>query len=661
MVYFILYEEFVDNLPEVFKKQIISGYQLKEKNMGLTEKGLKKAEININNMKSVLTGEGCIRQGDQTVFRCKAEPESEVELVLFSPKSGKELQRCKMDPDPAFGSIRSVSFFNVPEGCTYLYEIDGKSYKDPYARSFHKGIPMVPGEEISFENKFLMIPPEELMIYKLHVRGFTMKAAGIGRKKGTFAGLSMMIPYISKLGFNAVELMPAYEFDETLKVQPYQTELIPSDEKGQGRVSHAAKALKNYWGYAEKNFYFAPKEAYTYGNSPCSEMREMVRLFHEAGIEVILEIYIPYGTDIFLIHDALRMWRLYYGIDGFHLVGQLPFTELASDPLLGTAKLFYDYPDTWKIFGGDIPKMRHIYTYNDEFQSNVRALLKSDESQTGAFAAHFRENPSYTQAVHFTANNNGFTLYDSVSYDWKHNEENGENNADGSNANFSWNCGAEGPCRKKTVRNLRARQVRNALLCTFLSQAVPLLYAGDEGYNTQNGNNNAYALDQTTGWTDWHQTKEAKYLREFTAKLIAFRKKHPIFHMKKELRGNDYRSYGIPDISFHDENAWVCSFENNSRTLAILLNGRYTLEEGKEEDDLFYAAFNAYWDKHSFALPVLPEGYAWHPAIDSSAEPGREFAEETASPLEDQRMYISEPRSVVILCGRKTITDTKEN
>ncbi len=628
--------------------------------MGLTEKGLKKAENHCHDIKAILTGDGCRRQGNETVFRCKAEPGSEVELVVYSPKGKKELHRCPIEADPSFGTMRSVTLLDVPKGSTYLFEIDGKTYKDPYAWSFHSGRPMVPDEETSFENKFLMIPPEELMIYKLHVRGFTMKAAGVGKKKGTFAGLAMMIPYISKLGFNAVELMPAYEFDETLKVQPYQTELIVSDEEGRSRVSHSAKALKNYWGYAEKNFYFAPKESYTYGDSPSAEMKEMVRLFHEAGIEVILEIYIPYGTDIFLIHDALRMWRLFFGIDGFHLVGQLPFTELASDPVLGTAKLFYDYPDTWNLFGGDIPKMRHIYTYNDEFQRNVRALLKSDEGQTEAFAAHFRENPSYAQAVHFTANNNGFTLYDSVSYDWKHNEENGENNADGSNANFSWNCGAEGPCRKKAVKTLRARQVRNALMYTFLSQAVPLLYAGDEGYNTQNGNNNAYALDQSTGWTDWHQTKEAKYLREFTEKLIAFRKNHPIFHMKKELRGNDYRSYGIPDISFHDENAWVCSFENGSRTLAILLNGRYTLEEGKEEDDVFYAAFNALWEKHSFALPELPKGYAWYPAIDSSAEPGEEFADETASPLEDQKMYEQGPRSVVILRGKKMPIDLKE-
>ena len=130
--------------------------------------------------------------------------------------------------------------------------------------------------------------------------------------------------------------------------------------------------------------------------------------------------------------------------------------------------------------------------------------------------------------------------------------------------------------------------------------------------------------------------------------------------MKKELRGNDYRSYGIPDISFHDENAWVCSFENGSRTLAILLNGRYTLEEGKEEDDVFYAAFNALWEKHSFALPELPKGYAWYPAIDSSAEPGEEFADETASPLEDQKMYEQGPRSVVILRGKKMPIDLKE-
>ena len=251
------------------------------------------------------------------------------------------------------------------------------------------------------------------------------------------------------------------------------------------------------------------------------------------------------------------------------------------------------------------------------------------------------------------ADTGGFTLLDSVSYDWKHNEANGEGNQDGTAFNYSWNCGVEGPSRKKNVRQLRLRQLRNALLYVFLAQGIPMLRAGDEGLNTQGGNNNAYASDDAVGWVDWNTGRDVEALRAFVRTLTAFRKKHRILHMPSELKGMDYKSLGYPDISFHDSKAWVCSFENVTRTLAVLLAGLYTQTESGECDDFFYAAYNAYWEPHKFALPQLPRDFAWYPAIDTSKALGVEFFDENAAPLPDQKFCEAGQRSVLVCIGRR--------
>src|SRR5699024_172274 len=145
---------------------------------------------------------------------------------------------------------------------------------------------------------------------------------------------------------------------------------------------------------------------------------------------------------------------------------------------------------------------------------------------------------------------------DLVSYDYRHNEENGEANRDGTGYNYSWNCGAEGPTRRTAILELRRRQMRNAVLLLMLSQGTPLLLGGDEFGNSQGGNNNAYCQDNATGWTDWSSARKFAGFTEFVKSVIRFRKAHPILHMPCELRATDYRSLGWPEISFHSERAW---------------------------------------------------------------------------------------------------------
>lgn len=579
-----------------------------------------------------------------------AVPEgAEAALILTDPAHETVvLDRIDLPADERTGLVSAVYLEGAaPEDFGYYYEVDGKPAVDPYAAEIRKGVCRVIREDYDWQGaKEPMHRLTDLMIYKLHVRGFTKKLKTV-RAKGTFAGVAEQIPYLKELGFNAVELMPVYDFDETLRVQPFSN--AKTDESGKAK----AVALKNYWGYAEKNHFFAPKASYAYTADPVTELREMVKALHMAGIEVILEMYFPEGTEPFMAMHAIRFWKTAYRVDGFHFIGAgVPVRAIVRDPLFANTCLMFEYADVTRFLGPNVPKRRNILICNDDFEHTARALLKGDEGQTGDFAQKLRCNPPTHAFAHYMANVNGFTLFDSVSYDRRHNEANGEDNCDGTSWNYSWNCGVEGPSRKKNVRQLRLRQVRNALLYTFLAQGVPLLYAGDESLNTQNGNNNAYASNDSVGWTDWGTGKDAEDLRSFVKALTAFRKAHPIFHMEGELRGTDYRSLGCPDISFHDEKAWVCSFENVARTLAVMYNGRYTREEGLPEDDFFYVAYNAYWDAHPFALPTLPAGYKWYPAIRTGAPAGEEFAGKDALPCDDQKYCEAPPRSVTVLIGK---------
>lgn len=576
-------------------------------------------------------------------------PEGQEAALVLADRKGRERERIPLPEAFREGEVAAVYVQGLEASSFgYYYEIGGKRTPDPAAR-------MIRDDGLCFavdpaypwpDERKADIRPEELIIYKLHVRGFTKKAPGdLIRHRGTFAGVEEALPYILDLGFTAIELMPVYDFDPELKIQPFSSNLAS--------VNGKARALpaRNYWGYSEKSRYFAPKASYAAGADPVAELRSMVHACHEAGIAVFMEMYFPGGTDPFFAMQVVRWWRSAYRMDGFHFIGDgTPYTSLVRDPLLAKTALFFERVDSHYIYGSRIPGTRHILEYNEDFMHTGRRLLKGDEGQMGDFAWCIRRNPATNGRVNYMANVNGFTLMDAVSYDWKHNEENGEGNQDGPVNNDSWNCGTEGPTRKKAVRSLRLRQVRNALAYVFLSQSTPLILAGDECGNTQKGNNNAYSSDNPTGWTDWNRTKEGEELRLFVKELIALRKAHPILHMAKELKGTDYRSAGFPDISFHDSEPWTCSFENSSRTLAVMYCGLYTREEKGCADDFLYAAFNAGWDEHEFALPALPASYRWFKDIDTAEAPSPDGISGTGL-LADQRIFTAAPRSVVVIRG----------
>lgn len=534
----------------------------------------------------------------------------------------------------------------------YEYEADGVTVPDPYGRNFTNrdiwgdlsqiGLPMrtrfLTGTFDWEGDRPLEQPFEDMVVYHLHIRGFTMHASSKVKERGTYFGAAEKIPYLKELGITAVELMPVLEFEEVM---------VPSYEKGDPYGKPEPTGKLNYWGYTP-SFLFAPKAAYASGKdkNPEQEFKGFVKACHRAGIEVILEIYYSEQKVSFtdLIH-CLRFWVMEYHVDGFHFVGGALPKEAASDPFLSRTKLF---ARDWghSLDGSEC----HLAEYHDGFLVDMRRYLKGDEDQLGRLVYHLTHKPEKGAVIHYMTNTNGFTMMDLVSYDRKHNEENGEGNRDGNSYNHSWNCGTEGTTRSKKIIALRHKQIRNAFTMMFLCQGVPLILSGDEFGNSQKGNNNAYCQDNEVSWLNWNLLKRNHDIYDYLKALIRFRKEHRVFHMKKPLRGMDYLSYGLPDISYHGKEAWRTDFETYGRSLGVLYCGQYTKDEDGTGDDFFYTAYNMDWEYSDFALPNLPKGKSWYLSVDT--EKGIVHQSGKEEKLEDQKGCKVPPRCIWILIGR---------
>ncbi len=556
----------------------------------------------------------------------------------------------------------------------YLYEVDGANMPDPYAgyvtgRDQWGKRPQPLSElrcGICIQNFSWgddappRIPYSDLILYQLHVRGYTRHSSSKVRYKGTYRGLVEKIPYMKELGINGVMLLPAYEFDEVVSGE------IPGVfEAGRKDTGDSAeqeqKVRLNYWGYgADMPFYFAPKASYaSKGACPSTEFKEMVRAFHANGIEVLMDIYFLPGTNLILMMDCLRDWVLKYHIDGFRVNQEvMPSLSLASDPILSGVKILGSYWDMRMLHDAGIREQKDtLAEYNESFLVNARRFLKSDEGMVERAAESFAKNAWDHSIVNFITHVNGFTLLDLVSYDIKHNEENGESNRDGTEYNYSWNCGVEGKTRKKMVLDRRMVQIRNAFIMLLTSQSAPMILAGDEFGNTQYGNNNAYCQDNQTTWLQWNETKMSKEIFEFVQKLIRFRKSFSVLHQNKPLRMVDYLSCGMPDLSIHGIQAWRADFSNYSRMLAMLYYGAYA--EG-EDNRSVYVIYNMFWEARAFDLPNLPNHGKWKVIIDSY---DNRFDESLLAPRKKktgrkrrkaegqtqyQRKTVVPPRSVVV-------------
>ncbi|KLU73930.1 MAG: hypothetical protein RHS_0025 [Robinsoniella sp. RHS] len=608
---------------------------------------------------------GVTKEEDGINFAVAVAGSHEVKLVLYKKGSPHIAQEIPFPKEHLIGDILAIKVCGLRwSEYEYNYWSDGQIFQDPYAQlivgreHFGEAVSLEDGDTIrcgfAFETYDWMedtnpqIPYQEIISYQLHVRGFTRHNGSKVRHKGTFLGLQEKIPYLRELGINQVKLMPAYEFDEIKKLHAQMSMSYEMRQEEMPRV--------NYWGYEAGN-YFAPKKSYGASKDVIREFKDLVRTMHANGMEVIMEFYFPNQINSRLIMDCLTFWVTNYHIDGFHILAdQVLCNMLAKDPLLSRTKIMAVYFPTEEFYSEPpFPEYENLAECNDGFLIDIRRFLKGDEDQLNQFTYRIRRNPAGRGIINYITNHDGFTLMDLVSYDEKHNEANGEQNRDGSSYNYSWNCGVEGKSRKKKILDLRMKQIRNAFLLLLLSQGTPMLLAGDEIGNSQEGNNNPYCQDNEISWVDWNLNKKNQEILQFVKDVIAFRKRHKILHMPYELRVMDTVSCGYPDVSYHGSRAWYGAFEHTNRQVGVMYCGFYA-----GEDIFLYTAYNMHWVEHEFALPHLPENLDWYTAIDTGKSDGNCVYEEGSEPLlEVQNIFTVLPRTIVVLIGRAKEKDKK--
>lgn len=582
-------------------------------------------------------------------------------ILLYEGESSEPV-RIDFSEDMRTGSVYHCILSGVsPHNHTYLFHEDGKPVTDVWAKRLvgHRlfGEEHAGAKEKDALKACAFVPErfdwrgdkrpgtayEDSVYYGMHVRGFTKDPSSRIQEAGTFAGVQKKIPYLKKLGVTGIVLQPVYEFEECMKQPEPRT---VSDVVI--RQPDEAKMRLNYWGYMP-GYYLAPKNAYAYGEDAVSELKTLVRQLHKNDLEVILQFYFEPSMPAFRIRDILLYWVNSYHIDGFELLGaSIPLKEIAVEPGLSDTKLWSEWfpreeieevkkgrlsfriPEADKGFPEKktaSDQKRYLACTGREYPDTIRRFLKGDGGMLQQFLHCQRKNPDNCGQINYLAAYHGFRLADLVSYEKKHNEANGEDNRDGENENYSWNCGIEGETRKKGILALRMKLMKNALVMLFTAQGTPLIFMGDEWGKSSGGNNNPYCQDNEITWQKWNLKKVQKELLAFTTQMISLRKAHGVMHQKEPLRQMDYLSCGCPDLSYHGHEAWRTSMDYQMRHIGVMLCGKYCVLNQKE-DNCLYMAYNMHWEPHDFALPKLFKDRRWKLLLETETEKNAEIKAE---------------------------------
>lgn len=545
----------------------------------------------------------------------------------------------------------------------------------------------VVGEDFDWGDKVQEdIPMEDLIIYELHTRGFTKDESSDVACPGTFEGIREKIPYLKDLGINAVELMPVFEFDETRGSREVGGKHL-LDYWGYNPISF----------FAPNTSYASKKEYNHEGDELKSLVRELHANKIEVILDVVFnhtaegneegpfisfkgfdnrvyymltaegEYYNFSGCGNTLncnhpvvqnmILDCLRYWVVEYRIDGFRfdlasILGRSeegeplkkpPILErLAFDPVLGKVKLIAEAWDAGGLYQvGTFPSWNRWSEWNGKYRDDLRRFLKGDlgmvpavmDRIAGSRDLYGASGRGYDASVNFITCHDGFTLWDLYSYNCKHNEENGWGNQDGSDENYSWNCGAEGETQDEQILSLRKKLVKNAAALLLVSKGVPMILAGDEFCNTQFGNNNPYCQDNKISWLNWNRKKDFEDVYEHFRRMIRFRKEHQV--LKSDVKP---AACHFPKVSFHGVLPWQSDESSGSRVLGIMFAGR---NREDTRDEIVYIGMNMHWESHVIKVPSLPDGYQWSLKINTAVCAQSE-------PLSED-CYEMEGRSVLIL------------
>ena len=641
------------------------------------------------------------------------------ELLLFHRKAEEPYAVIPFPESYRIGFCYSMIVFDLDiEEFEYAYRLDGpydekkglrfdknKILLDPYARAVtgqsqwghvnnaqHGYRARVVQSNFDWgDQRHHSIPIEDLIIYELHVRGFTMDESSGVKHHGTFEGLREKIPYLKELGVNAVELMPIFEFDEMRDVR-----LIDENE------------LIDFWGYNPVSF-FAPNTSYCSSmeyNREGLELKTLIKDLHDNGIEVILDVvfnhtaegnefgpcfsFKGFDNNIYymltpdghyynfsgcgntlncnhpvvrdMILECLRYWVIEYRVDGFRFdlasilgrnddgtpLSQPPLLRsLAFDSILGNVKLIAEAWDAGGLYQvGSFPSWKRWAEWNGRYRDDMRRFLKGDDFLAQTAAARITGSPDLydpayrggNASINFLTCHDGFTLYDLYSYNQKHNEANGWGNTDGADDNNSWNCGVEGETDDPAILALRKRLMKNACAVLLCSRGTPMFLSGDEFADTRYGNNNPYCQDNLISWLDWSLLKKNKDLFDFFQYMIQFRKDHPV--IRKDLEP----SYlGVPAMSTHGLTPDETNFSGDSHVVCVRFAG---YNEATQKEDLVYLAVNSGWFPVTLTLPELPEHYKWKVAVNTG-DPKCQFFHKNSMPTVESKIFLGE-RSVII-------------
>lgn len=619
----------------------------------------------------------------------------------YDPANGHRFNENKLLIDPYSRAITGNFIWDLSKACGIELNVSNK------AESFSTvdSGPYVPRSiVINGRNEIvkspIRIPENDLIIYELHVKGFTAHHSSKVNFPGTFKGLTEKIPYLKELGINAVELLPIQEFDEyeNININPFTGE-----------------RLKNYWGYSTIAF-FAPKGSYSSSGTlgqQVKEFREMVRAFNDAGIEVFLDVVFNHthegdhrgptlsfrgidnsiyyildedkrfyknfsgcGNTVNCNHplvrqfilDALRYWFIEMDVDGFRfdlasilgrdqkgeILSNPPLIEwIEEDPILRNAKII---AEAWDAGGaylvGKFPG--RWAEWNGRYRDDVRRFWRGEKGLKGAFATRITgssdlySTTSPCRSINFITCHDGFTLNDLVSYNNKHNLENGEDNRDGENHNFSCNWGEEGPTNNPEIEKIRKRMIKNFIATLFISLGVPMLLSGDEFRRTQKGNNNSYCQDNEISWINWDLLQENSDIFEFTKSMILFRKEHPMLRSIRFYTGEQGVKFTTEDIQWKTPENTTPDWDDEELCIAALINGAYAEEIFLIPDSDFYMMFNPSNTDIVFSLPQSPSGRRWKLSINTAAQRGMDIYLKDEPIIEREKITV-EAHSMIIL------------
>ncbi|MEL3908923.1 MAG: glycogen debranching protein GlgX [Treponemataceae bacterium] len=624
----------------------------------------------------------------------------------FAPIEGHRFNPHNYILDPYAKGVTNSSI-SLDEGLqTPPPNIDGDLFFSTHtcARYFPKCV-VIDDEEFDWQgDKPLNHPINKTIIYEAHVKGLTYAKPDL-KYNGTYKGIIEIIPYLKELGITSLELLPVQEFDENenTRTNPRTGEKL-KNYWGYSTIAFFAPKVR----YAHDKYRSGPinefKEMVRELHKAGIEVILDIVFNHTAegngfgptysfkgldnSIYYILENEKRYyknfsgcGNTVNSSHpvvqnfimDCLHYWVVDMHVDGFrfdlasilgrdkqgNLMENAPTIErICEDPILQNTKIIaeaWDAGDAYQV--GAFPG--RWAEWNDRFRNDVRLFWRGDIANFQKFATRITGSSDIyasagrkpTSSVNFVTSHDGFTLYDLLSYNEKHNEENGENNTDGDNNNYSFNHGFEGKTENPEIEAIRFQKAKNLMLTLLLSIGTPMISMGDEVLRTQGGNNNPYCQDNEVSWFNWNFSKKQRDFLNFITKLINFRKRHPVFMRSEFFTGAKVKD-SVSDIEWYNVEGKYPDWTKSCHFIACFLNGLAATQLSEQDANDFYLMINSSSQDVTATIPLPHCKKTWHRLVDTSIVGEKSFLLETDAQKLKTNKYVVLANSFVVLINK---------